>query len=208
MLPVQPLGNLEENYYITGSCEAHWPKGTFKRAALHTFNMLYKLFAAFLIIGPSRAFSARRLDVGSRFSSKPSSLDSDTLQNNGSQNDGNKTQFVWILQDLYAGNTFFDRWSFFNQGDPSHGSVNFLNKTAAFANGLAYVTNDNVVIMKGDDTTWLAAGEFRMSAYQAWLNIMPVFSFVTSIVRRGAAVFGQHIGPPDLIGPMAAGSIF
>jgi len=111
MLPVQPLGNLEENYYITGSCEAHWPKGTFKRAALHaavTFNMLYKLFAAFLIIGPPRAFSARRLDVGSRFSSKPSSLASDTLQNNGSQNDGNKTQFVWILQDLYAGNTFFE----------------------------------------------------------------------------------------------------
>lgn len=40
-------------------------------------------------------------------------------------------------------------------------SPSYLNESAAFSSGLAYVTDDNKVIMKGDDTTWLAAGENR-----------------------------------------------
>ena len=36
-----------------------------------------------------------------------------------------------------------------------------MNATTAFANNLSYVTSDNKVIMKGDDTTTLQSGQFR-----------------------------------------------
>lgn len=37
----------------------------------------------------------------------------------------------------------------------------FVNAQTAFSDGLAYVTSDNKVIMKGDNTTWLAEGVNR-----------------------------------------------
>ena len=40
-------------------------------------------------------------------------------------------------------------------------SPRFVNQTTAFADGLAYVTSDNKVIMKGDNTTWLPEGVNR-----------------------------------------------
>jgi len=39
--------------------------------------------------------------------------------------------------------------------------VTFVNQSTAFADGLAYVTSNNKVIMKGDNTTWLAQGVNR-----------------------------------------------
>lgn len=84
----------------------------------------------------------------------------------------------------------------------------FINETAAFADGLAYITDDNVVVMKGDNTSWLAAGEVRnrskstnstfcveldalqspVYAFPAWPNTTQVYSLLTSIKRRGAVV--------------------
>lgn len=88
----------------------------------------------------------------------------DIEKRNGSfETAANGTEFLWIIQDTYEGKSFFDRWSFFDQGDPTHGAVNFTDAQTAFANGLAYVTDDNVVIMKGDNTTWLPAGAVRES---------------------------------------------
>lgn len=40
-------------------------------------------------------------------------------------------------------------------------SPSFVDEQTAFADGLAYVTSDNKVIMKGDNTTWLAEGVNR-----------------------------------------------
>jgi hypothetical protein len=37
----------------------------------------------------------------------------------------------------------------------------YVDQETAFSTGLAYVTDNNEVIMKGDDTTWLAAGVYR-----------------------------------------------
>lgn len=34
----------------------------------------------------------------------------------------------------------------------------FVDQPTAFANRLAYVTDDDKVVMKGDNTTWLASG--------------------------------------------------
>lgn len=40
-------------------------------------------------------------------------------------------------------------------------SFSFVDQETAFADGLAYVTSNNKVIMKGDNTTWLAEGVNR-----------------------------------------------
>lgn len=81
----------------------------------------------------------------------------DNLQNSSSGT------FVWTIQDVYAGKTFFDTFNFFTGDDPTHGTVNYTTKDFAFANGLAYVSGDGTVVMKGDDTTQLAAGVNRNS---------------------------------------------
>jgi hypothetical protein len=44
---------------------------------------------------------------------------------------------------------------------PSIISSSFTDQQTAFDTGLAYVTDDNIVVMKGDDTTWLAEGQLR-----------------------------------------------
>jgi hypothetical protein len=47
----------------------------------------------------------------------------------------------------------------------------YVNASFAFANRLAGVNNDSKVFMKGDDTTWLAAGQYRdRSALSAWFQ--------------------------------------
>ncbi|KAJ6509561.1 glycoside hydrolase family 16 protein [Mycena vitilis] len=75
----------------------------------------------------------------------------------------NGSTFLWLPQDEYSGKTFFDGFTFFPFGDPTHGTVNYVNQTYAFENGLAYVNDDGTVVMKGDNTTWLPEGTNRSS---------------------------------------------
>ncbi|GJE86093.1 glycoside hydrolase family 16 protein [Phanerochaete sordida] len=84
-------------------------------------------------------------------------------QRDNLQNSSDGSSFVWTIQDTYAGKTFFDGFQFFTFGDPTHGTVNYTTADYAFANGLAYVQGDGVVVMKGDDTTQLASGVNRNS---------------------------------------------
>ncbi|KAG9314386.1 hypothetical protein JVU11DRAFT_5183 [Chiua virens] len=91
----------------------------------------------------------------------------------------NKNTTLWVIEDTYEGQTFFkyvnifyflrdsvlmkfvslSTFDFYTGPDPT----NFVNQSTAFAGGLAYVTSDNKVIMKGDNTTWLAEGVNRSS---------------------------------------------
>ncbi|KAJ7630965.1 glycoside hydrolase family 16 protein [Roridomyces roridus] len=75
----------------------------------------------------------------------------------------NDSTFFWLAQDEYSGKTFFDDFTFYTFGDPTHGTVTYVNQTYAFENQLAYVQDDGIVIMKGDDTTWLPEGQNRSS---------------------------------------------
>jgi len=126
-------------------------------------------FVALLCLCTSQVSSASGLDffdvrprLSSLFSPWSGGSAIERRQSNGFQStDGSR--FLWVLQDVYEGHNFFDRWSFSSQGDPTHGSANFVNETTAFADGLAYVTDDSVVVMKSDNTSWLAAGEVRSS---------------------------------------------
>ncbi|KAG0708884.1 glycoside hydrolase family 16 protein [Suillus ampliporus] len=71
----------------------------------------------------------------------------------------NGSTIVWIIQDTYEGNTFFDTFDFYTGPDPT----NFVDQQTAFNSSLAYVTTDNKVIMQGDNTTWLSSGVNRSS---------------------------------------------
>ncbi|KAE9411131.1 hypothetical protein BT96DRAFT_969316 [Gymnopus androsaceus JB14] len=71
----------------------------------------------------------------------------------------NGTTFLWLPEDEYSGTILL----FTLVADPTHGTVNFLNASDAFAASLAYVQDDGIVIMKGDNTTTLANGVNRNS---------------------------------------------
>ncbi|KDR85013.1 hypothetical protein GALMADRAFT_233577 [Galerina marginata CBS 339.88] len=73
------------------------------------------------------------------------------------------TPFLWIPQDEYSGKTFYDRWKFFDAPDPTNGHVKYINKTTAFATGLAYIQDNGTVIMSADHTTQLQRGIYRNS---------------------------------------------
>lgn len=75
----------------------------------------------------------------------------------------NGSEFLWVLQDTYQGNTFFDKWDFFTGADPTNGKVAYQNRNDSFAKGLVYVQNDGKAIMRGDNYTWLASGTNRAS---------------------------------------------
>ncbi|PFH54498.1 glycoside hydrolase family 16 protein [Amanita thiersii Skay4041] len=70
---------------------------------------------------------------------------------------------LWLPYDEYSGKSFFDRWDFFDQADPTHGHVTYVNRSDAFSKNLVYVQNDGTVIMKGDNTNFLDRGVFRDS---------------------------------------------
>ncbi|KAF8078599.1 glycoside hydrolase family 16 protein [Lyophyllum atratum] len=80
--------------------------------------------------------------------------------------------FLWLPQDEYSGKTFFEsnQVSLPEQCVEDHtslptssGHVNYVNRSTAFDQQLVYVQDDGVVIMKGDNTTWLERGAFRNS---------------------------------------------
>ncbi|KAH9946640.1 glycoside hydrolase family 16 protein [Amylocystis lapponica] len=82
---------------------------------------------------------------------------------NGVESNSNGTSYVWSLEDTYAGKSFFDTFDFFTGTDPTNGMVNYTDKDTAISDGLAYVTDDNIVIMRGDNMTTLAQGVYRNS---------------------------------------------
>ncbi|ETW74900.1 glycoside hydrolase family 16 protein [Heterobasidion irregulare TC 32-1] len=87
----------------------------------------------------------------------------DVLASTSTNSSNSTTDHVWIIQDTFDSTNFFDHFSFYNESDPTHGTVDYVDRDTAIAHGLAYVTNDSQVIMKGDDTNWLASGQYRES---------------------------------------------
>ncbi|EJU02026.1 glycoside hydrolase family 16 protein [Dacryopinax primogenitus] len=69
----------------------------------------------------------------------------------------------WVVVDVFQGEGFFDEFVFYDLPDPTHGQVNYVNKTAALSRGLVYVTPDNKAVMTVDNHTDLPLGENRDS---------------------------------------------
>ncbi|KAK0198438.1 glycoside hydrolase family 16 protein [Armillaria mellea] len=130
---------------------------------MHYDLPLYVL--SFLLLDPPSTL-ARTSDLfhpRSWFSSPPQKrYDTFDVNPNGST-------FLWILEDDYSGPTFFNYFGFYDGDDPTHGTVNYVNSSEAFSKGLAYVQDDGIVVMKGDNTTWLDDGvdrdSVRISSY-------------------------------------------
>ncbi|KAG1864180.1 glycoside hydrolase family 16 protein [Suillus subalutaceus] len=106
----------------------------------------------------------------------------------------NGSTIIWVIQDTYEGSTFFDTFDFYTGPDPT----NFVDQQTAFNDGLAYVTSDNQVIMRGDNTTQLAYGVNRSSvriASQAQYN-MGLFILDLNMAPWGcgATTFFQTVG--------------
>ena len=97
-----------------------------------------------------------------------------TLERRGGKYEtlSNGSTIVWVIDDIYEGSTFFDTFGFYTGPDPTHGTVNFLDRNDSFSSGLAYVQADGKVIMKGDDTTQLPYGanrnSVRISSYKQY----------------------------------------
>ncbi|RDB28968.1 putative glycosidase C21B10.07 [Hypsizygus marmoreus] len=108
--------------------------------------------------------SARHVDLSTTYEPRgwpPRSIPIEKRSNLNVNPDG--STFLWLPQDEYSGKTFFDRWDFFSDADPTKGHVNYVNRSRAFDQGLVYTQEDGTVIMKGDDTKWLEKGVYRDS---------------------------------------------
>ncbi|KAJ7181684.1 glycoside hydrolase family 16 protein [Mycena crocata] len=124
----------------------------------------YDLFFLAAVLQPSLAFPKLTdvLDLRTSFAHVwPRRNTVDNLHDLATSPNG--SSFLWLPQDEYSGKTFFDGFQFFEDLDPTHGTVTYVNSTYAFQNGLAYVNDDGTVVMKGDNTTWLPQGQNRTS---------------------------------------------
>lgn len=68
----------------------------------------------------------------------------------------------FVLDTLYQGEDFINAWDFFDNSDPTHGNVQYLNQQAAVSAGLIQVQG-NTTIISVDDTTVLPVGKPRNS---------------------------------------------
>ncbi|ELU41912.1 hypothetical protein AG1IA_04064 [Rhizoctonia solani AG-1 IA] len=71
---------------------------------------------------------------------------------------------LWVVDTLYEGQDFFD------------GQVQYVDRDTAFNESLAYVTSDDKIVMKVDNTTWLTQGQNRKRLVRLghWWHLMGV----------------------------------
>jgi len=69
--------------------------------------------------------------------------------------------YAYDLHAKYQGDTFFNAWNFFTAGDPTHGTVDYVNQQTAQQKGYIKTQNNGTYI--GCDTTTKATGRGRGS---------------------------------------------
>jgi len=65
---------------------------------------------------------------------------------------------TFVLSDMYQGQTFFDGFEFWDEDDPTHGDVTFVDRDTAQSQGLIWTT-DTQAFMRVDNTTVLQTGQ-------------------------------------------------
>jgi hypothetical protein len=65
----------------------------------------------------------------------------------------------YSLRKNYTGNAFFDDWDFFTAGDPTHGTVNYVNQS--YAQEMGYINTDGGSVYIGCDYKRNVAGNSR-----------------------------------------------
>ncbi|ODN83771.1 hypothetical protein L198_07667 [Cryptococcus wingfieldii CBS 7118] len=69
----------------------------------------------------------------------------------------------WEVQIAYEGQTFFDGWNWFTEDDPSNGLVNYVGRSKAFSDGLAFWTKDGIPGIQAEHWATTDVGAHRNS---------------------------------------------
>jgi beta-glucanase (GH16 family) len=69
---------------------------------------------------------------------------------------------AWTLKETYAGPTFFDKFTYFTDPDPTNGYVDYVSKDEANSLNLTYTGNDGRVYMAAESRN-IASGRGRKS---------------------------------------------
>jgi len=69
--------------------------------------------------------------------------------------------YSYTLHTNYSGNNFFNGWNFFTAGDPTHGTVDYVNQQTAQSKG--YIGMKGSAVYIGCDTQTVATGRGRQS---------------------------------------------
>ncbi|CAA7268897.1 unnamed protein product [Cyclocybe aegerita] len=161
------------------------------------------LLALILTIRPQPSYSVPGLDIWNVPSSKiitpdwfarnPPSIQYRELEKrDGTNYNPDGTPFLWLPEDEYSGKNFFDDFDFFIWDDPTGGMVNYINRTTAFEKNLAYVTDDNKVVMRTDNTSTLERGQHRNSVR---INTKKTYTTGLFILDLDKAPYGCAIWP-------------
>ncbi|KAI0638975.1 concanavalin A-like lectin/glucanase domain-containing protein [Trametes polyzona] len=65
---------------------------------------------------------------------------------------GSSASSPWKLFKSYQGETFFDGWDFFTAGDPTHGTVQYVDRNTANSSNLIEINSDGHAIMRVETT--------------------------------------------------------
>ncbi|KAJ3510435.1 hypothetical protein NLJ89_g4674 [Agrocybe chaxingu] len=124
--------------------------------------------------------------------SQPSIQTRELEKRDGTNYNPDGTPFLWLPEDEYSGKNFFDNFDFFSWRDPTEGMVNYVNRTTAFARNLAYVTDDDKVVMRTDNTSTLERGIYRDSVR---INTKKTYTTGLFILDLDKAPYGCAIWP-------------
>ncbi|SNX82950.1 related to endo-1,3(4)-beta-glucanase [Melanopsichium pennsylvanicum] len=69
----------------------------------------------------------------------------------------------YTLHDEIVGRQFFDRFWFWSYSDPTHGTINYVDRLTATQNRLAYVDASNRFVIRADNVTVVSPGQGRQS---------------------------------------------
>lgn len=87
-------------------------------------------------------------------------------------------QLGYQLQETYGGRAFFSKWDFWSEPDPSHGSVKYVDRETAEAEGLV-VAKDDAAYISVDVVTTAKSGRYSVrleskATYNSGLFIIDV----------------------------------
>ncbi|KZS94799.1 glycoside hydrolase family 16 protein [Sistotremastrum niveocremeum HHB9708] len=90
---------------------------------------------------------------------------------------------TYTLEDKFAGESFFNGWSYWDFGDPTHGQVNYLAQDEAVKANLTYIDGNGAAVIAVDDYTPLGPGQPRNSVRISTNKVYNQGLFIMDVVK-------------------------